>query len=88
MKETYFTGLAVMVLMIPLNAVAAKKMQQYQVAQMKKKDNRSRLMDEVLNGMKVLKLYAWEKHFKKGVNDIRNEEMSQLIKAAYVQAFT
>ena len=43
-----------MVLMIPLNAVAAKKMQQYQVAQMKKKDNRSRLMDEVLNGMKVM----------------------------------
>ena len=77
-----------MVLMIPLNAVAAKKMQKYQVAQMKKKDHRSRLMDEVLNGMKVLKLYAWERHFNKGVHDIRAEEMSHLLKAAYVQAFT
>ena len=77
-----------MVLMIPLNAVAAKKMQKYQVAQMRKKDHRSRLMDEVLNGMKVLKLYAWEKHFNKGVNDIRAEEMASLVKAAYVQAFT
>ena len=76
-----------MVLMIPLNAVAAKKMQKYQVAQMKKKDQRSRLMNEVLNGMKVLKLYAWERHFNKGVYDIRSEEMSYLLKAAYVQAF-
>lgn len=77
-----------MVLLIPVNSVVAKKMQQYQVAQMKKKDNRSRLMNEVLNGMKVVKLYAWEKHFKKEVNDLRADEMSQLIKSTYLQAFT
>ena len=55
---------------------------------MKKKDNRSRLMNEVLNGMKVVKLYAWEKHFKQEVSDLRADEMSQLIKSTYLQAFT
>lgn len=35
-----------------------------QVAQMKSKDNRIKLMNEMLNGIKVLKLYAWELAFK------------------------
>ena len=30
------------------------------VLQMKDKDKRVKLMDEILNGIKVLKLYAWE----------------------------
>ena len=34
---------------------------------MKAKDKRIKIMNEILNGMKVLKLYAWEKpYMKKG----------------------
>ena len=46
-------GLAVMVLMIPMNMVVASKMKKYQILQMKLKDKRVKLMDEVLNGIKV-----------------------------------
>ena len=36
-------------------------------AMMKAKDKRIKIMNEILNGMKVLKLYAWEKpYMKKG----------------------
>lgn len=77
-----------MVLMIPINGVAAQRMKVYQQAQMRKKDQRSRRMDEILNGMKVLKLYAWEKSFNSGVTDIRKQEMSALLKSAYLNAFT
>ena len=45
-------------------------------------------MDEILNGIKVLKLYAWEKSFQQKVLDIRKSELSALIKAAYMNAFT
>ena len=31
---------------------------------MKQKDKRSKLIDEILNGMKILKLYNWEDSFK------------------------
>ena len=53
-----------MILMIPLNGVVATKMKKYQISQMKDKDKRCKLMDEILNGIKVLKLYAWERSFQ------------------------
>nr|XP_055048139.1 multidrug resistance-associated protein 1-like isoform X1 [Misgurnus anguillicaudatus] len=79
-------GVAVMVLMVPLNAVIAMKTKTYQVAQMKSKDNRIKLMNEVLNGIKVLKLYAWELAFKDKISDIRKSELQVLKKTAYLGA--
>ena len=34
---------------------------------MEYKDERIKLMNEILNGMKVLKMYAWEMSFKVGL---------------------
>ncbi|XP_008584452.1 PREDICTED: multidrug resistance-associated protein 1 [Galeopterus variegatus] len=79
-------GLAVMILMVPINAVMAMKTKTYQVAHMKSKDNRIKLMNEILNGIKVLKLYAWELAFKDKVLDIRQEELKVLKKSAYLAA--
>ncbi|XP_063327094.1 multidrug resistance-associated protein 1 [Pelmatolapia mariae] len=79
-------GVAVMVLMVPVNAVIAMKTKAYQVAQMKSKDNRIKLMNEMLNGIKVLKLYAWELAFKGKVSEIRESELRVLKKAAYLGA--
>ncbi|XP_064218526.1 multidrug resistance-associated protein 1 isoform X3 [Aotus nancymaae] len=79
-------GVAVMVLMVPINAVMAMKTKTYQVAHMKSKDNRIKLMNEILNGIKVLKLYAWELAFKDKVLDIRQEELKVLKKSAYLAA--
>lgn len=77
-----------MVLLIPLNAVVAQKMKKYQYSQMRDKDRRTRLMDEILNGMKVLKLYAWEPSFEEQVLAIRAREITALKKAAYLNSFT
>ena len=46
-------GVAVMFLMIPLNALISKMMKAYQIVQMEHKDSRIKLMNEVLNGIKV-----------------------------------
>uniref|UniRef100_A0A3B4V2W9 Multidrug resistance-associated protein 1 n=1 Tax=Seriola dumerili TaxID=41447 RepID=A0A3B4V2W9_SERDU len=81
-------GVAVMVLMVPVNAVIAMKTKTYQVAQMKSKDNRIKLMNEMLNGIKVLKLYAWELAFKDKVSEIRESELRVLKKAAYLGAMS
>ncbi|KAL6103555.1 abcc1 [Pungitius sinensis] len=79
-------GVAVMVLMVPINAFIAMKTKTYQVAQMKSKDSRIKLMNEMLNGIKVLKLYAWELAFKDKVSAIRESELQVLKKAAYLGA--
>ena len=54
---------------------------------MKAKDKRVKLMNEILGGVKVLKLYGWEPSFMKQVLDIRDTEISVLKKAAYLNAF-
>ena len=47
-----------MIILIPLNAVVTKNVSTLKVRQMKTKDERVKLMNEILSGMKVLKLYA------------------------------
>jgi ABC-type multidrug transport system fused ATPase/permease subunit len=51
-------GLGVMIVMIPINIVIAKNERACSRKLMKKKDSRIKEMNEVLNGMKVLKLYV------------------------------
>ncbi|CAD5115099.1 DgyrCDS4110 [Dimorphilus gyrociliatus] len=80
-------GLGVMILLIPVNAVLASFQRKFQISQMTQKDQRIKLMNEVLNGMKVLKLYAWELSFKEKVNVIRNLELETLRKFSYLSAF-
>ncbi|XP_052070953.1 multidrug resistance-associated protein 1-like isoform X2 [Mytilus californianus] len=79
-------GFGVMVLLIPINAVIAKKSRDLQMKQMGLKDKRIKLMNEVLNGIKVLKLYAWEPSFEKQILDIRNKELVVLRRMAYLNA--
>ncbi|KAK2866207.1 hypothetical protein Q7C36_002263 [Tachysurus vachellii] len=81
-------GVAVMVLLIPFNAVIAMKTRAYQVEQMQYKDARIKLMNEILNGMKVLKLYAWELSFKEKILHIRQKELSVLRKSSYLGALS
>jgi ABC-type multidrug transport system fused ATPase/permease subunit len=83
-----FAGLVVVALMIPLNFVLSLKMKQLQQIQMKYKDDRLKMMNEVLSGMKVLKLYAWESSMEKLICDIRAKEVALLKRIAYISAFS
>ncbi|KAM3913418.1 ATP-binding cassette sub-family C member 2-like [Leptodactylus fuscus] len=77
-------GLAVMVLLIPINAVLATKSKTFQMKNMKNKDKRLKIMNEILNGIKILKLYAWEASFQKQVQDIREKELKDMLRFAYL----
>nr|AHK05644.1 ATP-binding cassette transporter sub-family C member 1 isoform X5 [Tigriopus japonicus] len=81
-----FSGLAVMIIGIPFNAIVASFSRKYQLAQMKNKDDRVKLMNEILGGVKVLKLYGWEESFMGQILDIRDREIAVLKKAAWVGA--
>ncbi|XP_047488964.1 multidrug resistance-associated protein 1-like isoform X5 [Penaeus chinensis] len=81
-------GLAVMIVLIPVNGYIANKTKQFQISQMKNKDHRVKLMNEILNGIKVLKLYAWEPSFEEQVLGVRNLEIKVLKKSAYLNAGT
>ncbi|RPA87355.1 hypothetical protein BJ508DRAFT_357771 [Ascobolus immersus RN42] len=82
-----FAGVAVMILMIPLNGVIAKYMKGLTRKQMKNKDTRTRLMTEILNNMKAIKLYAWTDAFRSKLRHVRNDlEVETLKKIGIAQS--
>ncbi|KAL4792353.1 P-loop containing nucleoside triphosphate hydrolase protein [Aspergillus venezuelensis] len=82
-----FAGIAVMILMIPINGVIARMMKKLQLVQMKNKDARSRLMTEILNNIKSIKLYAWNNAFMNKLSHIRNDlELNTLRKIGATQS--
>jgi ATP-binding cassette subfamily C (CFTR/MRP) protein 1 len=84
-----FAGVGAMIIMIPLNGWIARIMKTLQKEQMKNKDMRTRLMTEILNNMKSIKLYAWTTAFIARLNHIRNDqELKTLRKIGATQAFS
>ncbi|KAI1769054.1 P-loop containing nucleoside triphosphate hydrolase protein [Hypoxylon sp. FL1150] len=82
------SGIAVMIVMIPINGFIAKMMKRLQKDQMKNKDTRSRLIAEIINNMKSIKLYAWSTAFMNKLNYVRNDlELKNLRKIGASQAF-
>ncbi|XP_013781403.1 multidrug resistance-associated protein 1-like [Limulus polyphemus] len=79
-------GLAVMILLFPVNGVITAKLRNLQIRMMKEKDKRIKLMNEILSGIKVLKLYAWEESFQEQVTKIRDKEIRVLTIQAYLAA--
>ncbi|XP_020828220.1 ATP-binding cassette sub-family C member 3 [Phascolarctos cinereus] len=79
-------GVALMILLIPLNGAIAMKTRAFQVEQMGYKDSRTKLMTEILSGIKVLKLYAWELSFSQMIEKIRQGELRVLRKMAFLNA--
>ncbi|CAH0557999.1 unnamed protein product [Brassicogethes aeneus] len=50
-----------------------------------KTDRRVVLMNEVISGIQVIKMYVWEKPFEKLIHWARNTEINSLTKSAYLQ---
>lgn len=71
--------------MLPLNGLAWSVMEKYQQKQMAQKDIRVNLVNEILNGIKVLKLYAWEESFSDEIGKIREKEVKALRYFQYLE---
>ncbi|XGW03809.1 hypothetical protein V3C99_015173, partial [Haemonchus contortus] len=71
----------VMLLYIPFNYCFSLIIKSYQAKQMQMKDNRVKFTKEVLYGITVVKMYAWEEAFEKKICHLRKEEVKLLKKA-------
>ncbi len=79
-------GVAVLTVLVPINAVGSKVAEILQRSQLKAKDSRIKLMNEILAGVKVLKLYAWEIPFMERILGTRDKEIKVLRKTAILSA--
>ncbi|VTJ83521.1 Hypothetical predicted protein [Marmota monax] len=68
-------GVAVLFLVLPINAFVAIRIKKLKKNQTKNKDTQIKLLKEILHGIKILKLYAWEPAYKNKIIKIRDQEL-------------
>ncbi|CAJ0581901.1 unnamed protein product, partial [Mesorhabditis spiculigera] len=81
MGPTAVSGIALMLLLIPFNYFTSVLIKKLQLKQLKVKDERAKICNEVLNGIKLVKLYAWEPVMLLRINKLREQEVNILRKA-------
>jgi len=81
-------GVAVILVMIPVSKMVAKRMGKMQKSVMKAKDDRVELNSEVLAGMKVIKLQAWEDSFQERILNLRSVELRSLLRYFVLSALS
>ncbi|CAA6665913.1 unnamed protein product [Spirodela intermedia] len=81
------SAMAVIVLTVLCNAPLAKLQHRFQSKLMEAQDVRLKAMTEALVNMKVLKLYAWETHFKRVIESLRKLEEGWLFKFQLRKAY-
>ncbi|XP_070788596.1 ATP-binding cassette sub-family C member 10 [Pituophis catenifer annectens] len=82
----FLGGLALAVLLVPINKVIANCIMKKNKEMLKHKDVRVKLMTELLGGMRVIKFYAWEPHFDAKVKACRAKELKSLRAIKYLDA--
>lgn len=83
-----FAGLTVLLLMIPINIQISRKLSVLQKAMMSYKDARNKVINEVLQGIRVIKYFAWERSFEEKVAEARTVEIEAVRAGAKIRAAT
>ena len=84
-KATWI-GVAVLVASMPVNAVLFAIIAILRRKVLKQSDDRVNMVNELLNGIRIIKFYAWEKPYGKIVSRSRVKELQYLTYMAYVVA--
>ncbi|XP_055306890.1 ATP-binding cassette subfamily C member 4-like isoform X2 [Sitodiplosis mosellana] len=89
-KEARYAGLvgiSVVFMIVPILSYAGKLTSEYRLQTALRTDERVRFMDEIISGVQVIKIYAWEKPFAKLITFARQMEMKIIRKTSYIRAF-
>ncbi|EAT42552.1 AAEL005937-PA [Aedes aegypti] len=78
-------GMIVIFIVTPIQAYTGKLTSRFRLQTALRTDERIRLMDEIISGIQVIKMYAWEKPFAKLINLARRLELKIVKKSAYVR---
>lgn len=78
-------GVIFMLLFIPFQAYMGKKTSVFRLKTALRTDERVRLMNEIIQGIQVIKMYAWEKPFGKMVEYARRKEINVIKYVSFIR---
>ncbi|XP_073965397.1 LOW QUALITY PROTEIN: probable multidrug resistance-associated protein lethal(2)03659 [Choristoneura fumiferana] len=79
-------GVAFLLLFIPLQGYLGKISSKLRRKTAVRTDNRIRLMNEVIQSIEAIKMYAWEKAFARIIGEARKKEMNIIKKMSWLRA--
>lgn len=79
-------GISVLVFFIPLSFITGRLAKRNRIKISFKIDHRLRLINEIIQGIQVIKMYTWEKAFSKMISEIRSLELRFLKRLQYVRS--
>ncbi|XP_026322609.1 probable multidrug resistance-associated protein lethal(2)03659 isoform X1 [Hyposmocoma kahamanoa] len=79
-------GVSFLLLFIPLQGYLGKISSKLRRKTAMRTDNRIRLMNEVIQSIEAIKMYAWEKAFARIIGQARKKEMNVIKKMAWLRA--
>ncbi|XP_041645483.1 ATP-binding cassette sub-family C member 12 [Cheilinus undulatus] len=82
---TALTGVATYIIFIPVQFFLAKLITGFRWKAIVITDSRVRTMNEILNSIKLIKMYAWEDSFEEKVAALRKKEKKQLKRVCHIQ---
>ncbi|XP_012058533.1 PREDICTED: probable multidrug resistance-associated protein lethal(2)03659 [Atta cephalotes] len=78
-------GIAAVFVVVPIQSYTGKLSSKFRLQTAIKTDERVRLMDEIISGVQVIKMYAWEKPFCAMVELARKLELRVVTKSSYIR---
>uniref|UniRef100_A0A8B9PI14 Multidrug resistance-associated protein 4 n=1 Tax=Apteryx owenii TaxID=8824 RepID=A0A8B9PI14_APTOW len=78
-------GMAVLIILLPVQTCIGRLFSSLRSKTAAFTDVRIRTMNEVISGMKIIKMYAWEKSFAELVNGLRRKEIAMVMKSSYLR---
>uniref|UniRef100_A0A669C3K4 Multidrug resistance-associated protein 4 n=1 Tax=Oreochromis niloticus TaxID=8128 RepID=A0A669C3K4_ORENI len=78
-------GMAVFFFMMPVQTMFGRLFSRLRAETAVLTDERIRTMSEVISGIRVIKMYGWEKPFGALVDEVRRMEISKIMKSSYLR---
>eukprot|EP00936_MAST-01D_sp_MAST-1D-sp1_P000713 g713.t1 len=83
-----FAGLGILIALMPVNTWVAKKQMAYTKSVMEARDKRVKLMNEIVQGVRVVKLCAWEQPLQERLRQLREVELGEIRANSLLGAFS
>uniref|UniRef100_A0A3Q3JJ45 Cystic fibrosis transmembrane conductance regulator n=1 Tax=Monopterus albus TaxID=43700 RepID=A0A3Q3JJ45_MONAL len=78
-------GMVVLMFLMPMQTMFGRLFSKFRSKTAVLTDSRIRTMNEVVSGIRIIKMYAWEKPFAALVSDVRRKEISNIMKSSYLR---